>query len=134
MLGRVLVVDDEVELATVIKDLLELEGFEAMVGHDVASAREMLAGGKFDAAILDVFLSDGPTGLDLARYILAEFPDTSVIFMTGYADKADIDEACLSGAYACIAKPFNLDDVLRVVAKALEGRHVVSEAGLYRSG
>lgn len=134
MLGRVLVVDDEVELVVVIRDLLELEGFEVMVGHDVASAREMLAGGKFDLAILDVFLSDGPGGLDLARHILAEFPDTGVILMTGYADKVDIDEACLSGAYTCIAKPFNLDDVLRVVAKALEGRHAVSEAGLYRSG
>jgi len=134
MLGRVLVVDDEVELGVVVKDLLEIEGFEVMASHDAVSAREKLADGKFDLAILDVFLSGGPTGLDLARYILTEFPDTSVILMTGYADKVDIDEACLSGAYTCIAKPFNLDDVLRVVAKALEGRHAVSEAGLYRSG
>ena len=120
MLPRVLVVDDEMELGHVLSDLLELEGCEVAVCSDIASARDKLAGDKFDVAMLDVYLSESPIGLDLARHILDECPDTSVILMTGYADEAEVDAACLNGAYTCIAKPFSLEDVVKVVGMALE--------------
>jgi ActR/RegA family two-component response regulator len=48
--------------------------------------------------------------------------------MTGYADKADVESACLSGAYTCIAKPFNLDDVLKVVGMVLDGTEIAASA------
>ena len=120
MLPQVLVVDDEVGLCLVLKDLLELEGYEVAFCHDIPSACEKLAAGKFDAVLVDVFLTADPVGIELARHILSAYPDTSVILMTGYARKADIDEACLMGAFTCIDKPFSLDDVVRVVGISLD--------------
>lgn len=122
MLSRILVVDDEQELGAILKDLLDLEGYEVDVCDNAASANERLDGGRYDVAMLDVFLHGEPAGLDLARHIFEEHPDTSVTLMTGYADQADIESACLSGAYACIAKPFNLDDVVRVVGMVLSSQ------------
>ena len=119
---RILIVDDEKGITDVLKDFLELEGLETAVRHDVESAREALENGSFNAAMVDVFLSDGPVGLDLARYIFAYYPNTRVILMTGYADRAEVAATCLAGAYTCLDKPFDLDDVLRVLGTALDER------------
>jgi DNA-binding NtrC family response regulator len=119
MAQRILVVDDEDGLCSVLQDLLEMEGFEAVVCRDIDAATEELACRAFDAAILDVYISDQPVGLDLAQRILAEFPDTGVILMTGYADRGDVAAACLSGAYTCVEKPFNLHDVLHALSLSL---------------
>lgn len=120
MAARILVVDDEKGLTDVLSDLLDMEGYQTQVCHDAVSARQALAVGKFDVAMLDVFLTNEPIGLDLAKHIFAEYPQTAVILMTGYADKADVEHACLSGVYTCIAKPFNLNDVLNVIEIVLD--------------
>ncbi|MHB0912625.1 MAG: response regulator [Armatimonadota bacterium] len=122
--ARILVVDDEVGLGLVVRDLLELEGYDVTLCHGIASAREVLARGDFEVAMVDVFLSEDPTGLDLARHIAANCPDTGVILMTGYADQASTDEACRSIAHTCISKPFSLDDMVRVVESALFSRQI----------
>jgi len=119
MAQRILVMDDEAGLCSVLRDLLETEGFEVTDCRDVHSATQELACRAFDAAILDVYISDQPVGLDLAQRILAEFPDTGVILMTGYADRGDVAAACLSGAYTCVEKPFNLHDVLHALSLSL---------------
>jgi DNA-binding NtrC family response regulator len=118
-MSRILVVDDEVGLGLVLQDTLELEGYEVSVCNDVTSAKSRMAEDRFDAALLDVFLSDEPEGLMLAKHIQAESPETHVVFMTGYAEDADIKDGYVSGVYACIRKPFVLDDVIRVVSTAL---------------
>ncbi len=119
MTAQILVVDDEKGLTDVLADLLESEGYEVDVCHDAVSAREKLAAKRFDAAMLDVFLSNSPAGLDLANLIFAEHPTTGVIIMTGYADRADVNLACSNGAFTCIDKPFNLDDVIKALDLAL---------------
>jgi len=119
---RILVVDDEQAISAVLRDVLELEGYEVEVCCDVTSARTKLSERRFDAAILDVFLSDRPVGLDLGREILTNYPETSLLFMTGYADDIDIQAGYASGAYGCIRKPFDLDDVVRALGVTLDGR------------
>jgi two-component system, OmpR family, response regulator CpxR len=117
---RALIVDDEVPLCEVLSDLLDLEGFQVTVCHDIASARERLAESEFDIALLDVFLTDEPLGLTLGREIVAEHQATGLVFMTGFADEADIQAGFSFGAYGCIRKPFALDDVIRIVSMAME--------------
>jgi len=116
---RVLVVDDEEGLCLVLKDTLELEGYEVETCRDAASARKKLAQSRFDAALVDVFLSDQPAGIELGKEILSKLPRTSLVFMTGYAEEADIRQGFEAGAYGCIRKPFTLDGVIRVVGMAL---------------
>ena len=122
MAARVLVVDDEKAVCAVLQDVLEMEGYEAEVCHDVDTARARLAEGKFDVALLDVFLSNGPVGVELGREILEESPQTSLLFMTGYAEDVDVQAGYAFGAYACIKKPFELDDIVRVIGVALDGK------------
>ena len=117
--ARVLVVDDEVGLCLVLKDALELEGYEVDVCHDAASAREKLCGRWFDLAMIDVFLTDEPVGLQLGEYIMLNHPKTGVVFITGYAEESDVAAGVASGAFTCIRKPFVLDDVVRAVGGAL---------------
>ena len=119
---RILVVDDETSLCEVLYDLFDMEGYDVTACQDVAAARAHLAERPYDLALLDVFLTHEPVGLELGRHIISEYPNTSLVFMTGFANPADIESAFASGAHACIAKPFVLDDVLRVVGAALDTR------------
>lgn len=125
MTGRILIVDDEQGLTDVLSELLDLAGYETVVCHDADSARRALAHGSFDVAMLDVFLSNEPVGLDLASEIHAAHPRTvrGVILVTGYADQADICAACLAGAYTCISKPFTLEHVLKAIDAVIGDRH-----------
>jgi DNA-binding NtrC family response regulator len=116
-----LVVDDEVGLCMVLKDTLELEGYCVDTCHDVETAREKLAAGRFDIAMLDIYLTDEPEGISLGRHIVSNHPSTGLVFMTGYAEESDISAGIESGAFACIRKPFILDDVIRVVGTTLDG-------------
>ncbi|HOK54432.1 MAG TPA: response regulator [Armatimonadota bacterium] len=121
MTARILVVDDEAGLRTVLQDILELEGHEVEACEDSTSARSLLDSKPFNAALVDVFLTEEPAGIELAKHIQQVSPETKVILMTGYAEESDIKDGYISGAYACIRKPFLLDDVIRVVSTALGG-------------
>ena len=127
---RVLVVDDEEALCSVFKDVLEMEGYEVCVCHDAATAREMLASSRFDVAMIDIFLSNEPAGLTLGQEVLSNCSETSLVFMTGYAEEDDIRAGYVSGASACIRKPFNIDDVVRVVGLALDERRASSSQSM----
>jgi two-component system response regulator HydG len=120
VIARILVVDDEVGLAEVLRDTLELEGYDVVVCNDEAAARGRIAADSFDAALLDVFISDEPVGIALAKHIQQVSPNTRVVLMTGYAEESDIKDGYESGVYGCIRKPFVLDDVTTTINKALD--------------
>lgn len=119
---KVLVVDDEAALCSVLADLLDMEGYDVETCTSAPEAREALDAGSFDIALVDVFLSDLPEGIALAEQILKGRQETQLIFMTGYAEESDIKDGYASGAYGCIRKPFMLDDVVRIVGKAADER------------
>ncbi len=120
--ARVLVVDDEQCLCEILRDVLEIEGYEVEVCFDENTAYEKLMSYPFDVALVDVFISNEPSGILLAKHIAEQYPNTSLILMTGFANETDICQAFSAGAYACIAKPCVLDDVIRVVGTALDNR------------
>lgn len=121
MAHRILVVDDEAGLCAVLKDALEFEDFEVETCQDVQSAEKLVQESRFDAALLDIFLTDKPLGLALAEFIRTKSPDTKVLLMTGFASEIDIENSFSSGVCACIRKPYELDDVIRTIELALDG-------------
>lgn len=123
---RVLVVDDEVGLCMVLQDALEFEGYEVELCNDADTARKMLSEQRFDIAMVDVFLTEEPVGLELGRFVLSNHPKTSLMFMTGYAEESDIKAGVDSGAFTCIRKPYALDDVIRIVGSAIDGSNTVN--------
>ncbi len=82
-------------------------------------------------ALVDLILPDGD-GLHLLRLLKAKDPSLEVIIMTGHSSIAKAVEATKQGAFYFVAKPFNTDEMLMLVGKALERRRLVAETSELR--
>jgi len=118
--GRVLIVDDTADMRSLLRDILAPP-------HDVVLAPDgMVAYSRLEATSFDVVLTDvrmpGPDGFELARLIRKKWPLTEVVFMTAFATIPAAVDAVRLGAYDYISKPFHPDDVMLVIARALQRR------------
>ena len=124
--ASLLVVDDENVVRESLGKWFEEEGY---VVETATSAREALlkmARQRWDLALLDIKMP-GMDGLELHRKIREVDGETIVIIMTGYASVETAVQALKDGAYDYITKPFDPDDLARLVRKALEHRQVKEE-------
>lgn len=85
---RVLVVEDEPLMASLIVDVLNEAGFLAHAAPDVATARKLVDEFDPDMVLLDISLGVGPSGVHLAHSLQATRPDIAVLFLTRHADAA----------------------------------------------
>jgi DNA-binding response OmpR family regulator len=76
---RVLVVEDETLMSSLLADVLTTAGFEAEVAANVLQARQSVKEFDPDVALLDISLGEGPSGLDLAHVLHAQRPDIALI-------------------------------------------------------
>ena len=121
---RVLIVDDEKIALRNLQHIMKKEGYEVETAESGLLAIKMLEkslDNEFDVVLTDLKMPevDGMEVLAKSRKIC---PDTEVIMVTGYATMNSAIEAVKAGAYHYISKPFELDEVRRVVKKALEKR------------
>ncbi|MEW6680667.1 MAG: response regulator [bacterium] len=117
-MANILIVDDEKDLADLLKEIVETEGFKGDVAFDGNSALERLEKTKFDLALLDIRLP-GMNGVELFLKIKEKAPDCKVIMMTGFAVEDLIEEAMALGAYTCVHKPFNPRRIIEMIRKIL---------------
>ncbi|HSL72791.1 MAG TPA: response regulator, partial [Longimicrobiales bacterium] len=115
---RILVVDDDDLLRSIIVERLSRQDFEVLQASNVADARALIARELPDLALLDVKLPDGD-GLELLHVIRAE-GDTPCLMMTAHATVAYAVSALKDGASDFLEKPFSLDRLDATIAKALE--------------
>lgn len=115
--GHVLVVEDDPSIRQLLRELLESEGFEASATGAGSEACELLGRERFDAILLDVRLADMHA---------AEFIRTCPALLEGRlpivlmsAAPEDLDVPRSTGVVAYIAKPFDLDDVVRALSEAV---------------
>ncbi|HUZ66098.1 MAG TPA: ATP-binding protein [Beijerinckiaceae bacterium] len=112
--GRILVVEDNVEVAQVIEDGLTQAGFEIVCCSRAAAALALIEGGDpFDLVLSDVTMEGAMSGLELTQALRRSRPNLPVVLMTGYSER--VSEAEMTGAVV-ISKPFSpreLVDVLR---------------------
>ena len=114
---RVLLVEDDIELAGVMAECLQLLGYRVTVAHDIGGALRTDAA-DFDLLVSDLDLPDG-SGLDLRP--LLGLPG---VILSGSADERDVDRSREAGFAAFLTKPValeRLDAVLRRVARAATG-------------
>jgi signal transduction histidine kinase len=115
--GRVLLVDDNVELVDNLAEILEGEGYEVLQATSCATARARATEG-FDVALVDVRLPDGD-GIDLAAQLHRTAPASEVVLLTGFASVESAAAAIRAGACAYLVKPCAVPELLLTVGQAL---------------
>ena len=126
MSKSILIVEDEKILRISLTDALKAEGYTVFAVADGKEALAALDEGDFSLVLTDIRLP-GASGVDILRHSLAESPLTPVIMMTGYGSIKDAVSAIRTGAFDYITKPFDLDEMLVIVAKALELQSITEE-------
>lgn len=113
---RVLVVDDDRQMAKTLAGVLNLKGFEAEAACSGNSALEMLEADSFDCVITDVKMPD-VNGVDLLRAIKLVRPHLPVVLMTAYAPGHLIHDGLREGATASFVKPLDLNLLVSLLAE-----------------
>jgi DNA-binding NtrC family response regulator len=117
----VLIVDDESLIRWSLRDRLEASGFAVIEAADGVSALERLRerGGAIGVTVLDLKLPD-LDGLCLLTFIKAQHPRCRVILMTAFGSAETAADAVRRGAYRLVTKPFNVDELVALVAESLD--------------
>lgn len=126
MKGRLLIVDDELEIQEMLCNHFGFLGYEMHRAFNGREALEKMANAKFDVVISDIIMPE-MDGIDLLRNIKQQYPMTHVIMITGYV-KLENALACMRhGADTCVFKPFNdlreLDGAVAAALNTLEVWH-----------
>jgi two-component system OmpR family response regulator len=113
---KVLVVDDERDLADLAGALLECQGLEAVVVYSADEALHALARHDDIDALFSDIMMPGMTGLQLADTVRRLYPGLTILLTSGFTAPALL--AGQHGSYRCLAKPYQMDAVI----KALNGQ------------
>jgi DNA-binding NtrC family response regulator len=133
--ARILVVDDEADIRSLLREILSEEGYEVEVAADAGQARSLRARAAPDLVLLDIWMPD-VDGITLLR----EWSETSqdgcpVVMMSGHGTVETAVEATRLGAFDFVEKPLSLTKLLRTVERALDaGRRRRVSGRLLASG
>jgi CheY-like chemotaxis protein len=119
---RVLLVDDDPQVATAIERILQHAGYEVTSYADAESALERFRGdpGAFDVVLTDQTLPR-MLGDELTRALLAIRPGLPVVICTGYSERLDDERAHALGARALLSKPLDVRELVAALRVAVEG-------------
>jgi len=123
---RILVVDDEMIVCESCQRILEEEGLEVEIALNGLEAIKKMKEHPFDIVITDLKMP-GMDGMELLKTFRREYPDTTVIMITGFSTVETAVEAMKLGAFDYIPKPFTPDEVSIVVKKAIEQKNLMME-------
>jgi two-component system nitrogen regulation response regulator GlnG len=124
--GKILIVEDEESLRFVLKKALEDEGYWVQAVANGTGARQSLSETNFDVALMDIKLPD-VDGLTLLRESKEAGADTSMIVMTAQNTMRNAIGAMKNGAFDYITKPFDLEEVLVLVKRAVDSRKLTRD-------
>ena len=123
---HILVVDDELSMRELLEYMLTKEGYRVTCAEDGQGAIELLEKTNFDLLLCDIRLGD-MTGLDVLRASKTKNPDCVVIMISAFATTETAVEAMNEGAYDYVPKPFDKDELMQTIAKAVSLRSLEHE-------
>lgn len=123
---RVLVVDDEQDLARSCKRLLDAKGYSTEIAADGAEALECIAAHQPDLVLTDLKMPR-MDGMELLNRLRQDYPDTAVVMMTAFSTVEDAVNAMQLGAADFVPKPFTPGHLALVVGKVLDERRLRRE-------
>lgn len=131
---RILIVDDESSLRTALFRVLDRQGFQVITANCKREAEALAANGSqtIDLAIVDLRLPDGD-GLELMQHLKVAHPNIQVIVMTGHGTIELAIRATQNGAFHFVTKPFNMEELLSIVSRALSHKTLQQENHQLRS-
>ena len=118
-MSKILVVDDEVQIRTLLSRMLELEGYEVCQAGDCRTALKQLEFQSPDVVLCDVFLPDG-NGVDLVASIKKTAPNVEIILLTAHGNIPDGVQAIKNGAFDYITKGDDNNKIIPLVSRAVE--------------
>ncbi|MCR4416510.1 MAG: sigma-54 dependent transcriptional regulator [Ignavibacteria bacterium] len=123
--GKILICDDDQVLAQILSDELRAENFNIVITNSGKDAIEELKINYYDVLLLDLNLPD-IKGSEVLKFSTANFPFTQVIMLTGTSDISDAVECMKLGAYDFITKPYDFNELLQVIFKAIEKKNLIT--------
>lgn len=124
---HILVVDDEPDIRSLLKEILEDEGYEISIAENAAKARESRRQRRPDLVLLDIWMPDTDGISLLKEWSEGASLDAPVIIMSGHGTVETAVEATRLGAYDFIEKPLSIAKILVTVQRALENASLRSE-------
>jgi DNA-binding NtrC family response regulator len=124
--ARILVVDDDPQARDLLQRLLGTLGAVTQA-PDSKRAAERLAEGPFDLVMTDMAMPEPGDGLKVLQAVKTHLPDTPVIVVTAFGNIEGALDSIQQGAFDYLAKPFDVDAILRVSKRALEQKRLVEE-------
>jgi CheY-like chemotaxis protein len=133
MAGRILVVDDEETIRKIIISMLASANFECHEAGDGLEALTLLdSGEEFDLVLADLLMPN-LDGIELLERISERYPDLPVVIVTAVHDIQVALQTLRNGAYDYLPKPFEREQLLAMVRRALECRRLKRETDAYRT-
>jgi two-component system response regulator PilR (NtrC family) len=126
---RLLVVDDEAGIRETLGYIFIKEGFEVLMASNFAEGQAAALRSNPDVILCDIKMPDG-NGLDLLKQVKEDHPQTPMIMITAHTSTEDAVEAMKRGAIDYISKPFNNDELILIVKRAL-GEKTLQEENVY---
>ena len=134
MKKSILVIDDDLDMCTLLNRFLTKHGYIVDTAHSAAKGIEKFKDGKFDVVLCDYRLGDKKDGKDILIEIKQHNPQTIVFIITGYSDIKTAVDVIKAGAHDYITKPLIPDEVLNVLNAALNSHEEVTNNAKENTG
>ena len=128
MSAEILIIDDNADIRSILKDLIDDAGFKTRVAANYSQALAEIDKKLPDVAIIDVKLDKGDNdGIELLSHIKKKNKDIPVIIISGHANIEMAVKSLKSGAFEFIQKPFDQERLLNFVNRAVENFSLIAE-------
>ena len=118
-MSKILIIDDEVQIRTLLTRMMELEGYDVCQAGDCRAALKQLELQNPDVVLCDVFLPDG-NGVDLVLAIKKAAPNVEVILLTAHGNIPDGVQAIKNGSFDYITKGDDNNKIIPLISRAVE--------------
>ncbi|MEO0343393.1 MAG: sigma-54 dependent transcriptional regulator [Pseudomonadota bacterium] len=132
-MGTILIVDDEQDIRDLISDILQDEGYATQKAAESDTAFEVITKSPPDLIILDIWLKDSRLdGIEILKAVKRDNPGIPIVIISGHGNIELAVAAIKQGAYDFIEKPFNIDQLLVVISRAMEASKLRRENAALR--
>ena len=120
-MSDILIVDDEKDIRELISEILIDEGYSTRLSSNSAECLNQVSNDPPSLLILDIWLKDSNMdGIDILKKVKVEYPNVPIVIISGHGNIEIAVSAIKQGAYDFIEKPFNIEQLLVVVKRAME--------------